>query len=195
MPGSYKTYQITEIHVDENYDCKMVTCPCGDLTDEQKSMFSDKAVKLAELLELRGIMDVEGIMHGDVMKILEIDARFPSQTPAAVMGSTGVNLLAELYSLFCGGWEHKSGTSANELHTVLEHVEVRGAVIKERGESLMAQCTPLKLYQNFFGSDEIITDYNVGDSMMRATIINSAQTITQLQKKRMLTRENLVSQK
>ena len=196
-PGCYRTYQITEIHVDKNYDCRLVTCPCNELTDTQKADFSDTAIKLAELLQLRGIMDVEAILDNGVMKILEIDARLPSQTPTAVYRSTGINFLGELYSLFCGEWTSESGAAKTprELPVAYEHIKVnicpQGNQIIELGEGLITQCGPLSLYENLFETDEVITDYLKGDTIMRCTLINSACTEALLHKKREQTRKLL----
>jgi len=190
-PGSYKTYQITEIHTDENYDCRMVTCPCNELTAAQKSSLSDTAIKIAELLELKGIMDIEAILSGGKMKILEIDARIPSQTPTAVYHSTGINLLEEICAVFCGTWADKQSVAssvATELFTAFEHLEVsfnsKGNTIKKSGERIMTQCAPLSLYGGWLGSDEVITDYQDGNSVMRCTIINTAETDDLLTEKR-----------
>ena len=62
-----------------------------------KDELRDISVKIAELIELKGIMDVEVIDDEGILKVLEIDARIPSQTPTVVYHSTGVNLLEELF--------------------------------------------------------------------------------------------------
>ena len=53
-------------------------------------------LNLAEVLRLHGLMDLEVIQTPEGMRVLEIDARFPSQTPTAVWLSTGVNLAEHL---------------------------------------------------------------------------------------------------
>jgi len=190
-PGSYKTYQITEIHTDENYDCRMVTCPCNELTVAQKAFLSDLAIKVAELLRLKGIMDIEAILSGGKLKILEIDARIPSQTPTAVYYSTGINFLEEIYAVFCGTWANEKSCEANaatELFTAFEHLEVsfssKGNIIKRSGEGIMTQCTPLSLFKNYLGSDEVITDFCDNSHIMRCTMINAAKTDDLLSEKR-----------
>ena len=49
-------------------------------------------------------MDLEVIEHNGIFKVLEIDARIPSQTPTAVLHSSGMNLLEELRDLFSTGY-------------------------------------------------------------------------------------------
>ncbi|WP_370809489.1 hypothetical protein [Bilophila wadsworthia] len=57
-------------------------------------------LNLAEMLRLHGLMDLEVIQTPEGMRVLEIDARFPSQTPTAVWLSTGVNLAEHLAACF-----------------------------------------------------------------------------------------------
>jgi len=182
QPGNYKTYPITEIHVDKNYDCCMVTCPCNELTDEQKASFSDTAIKLAEVLKLKGIMDVEAILLGGEMKVLEIDARIPSQTPTVVYKSSGINLLEELVQnadLKPGAAAHAnaSGHVGLARPASVEHLEVTitpdGNTVQPYGEGIMANCAPLTLYNNSPSTDELITDYKNGDSVACCTLIKT----------------------
>ncbi|MCL2699475.1 MAG: 3-methylornithine--L-lysine ligase PylC [Defluviitaleaceae bacterium] len=190
-PGRYRTYQITEIHVDEDYDCRMVTCPCVELTVAQKASFSEIAVSIAERLQLRGIMDVEAILSDGVMKVLEIDARFPSQTPTAVYHSSGVNLIEELFR------EKRSAVFEN--FAAVEHIEadIQNGTIREIGEGLMSQRRPLRLYKNCLGADEIITDAfdSIVRSTLRFTVINSAETEGLLREKRELVRNMILKTK
>lgn len=89
----------TLVHIDETYDCHMVTplslCP----------EFRKISHALAANLSLRGIMDVEAINSPSGLKILEIDARFPSQTPTVVYHSSGINLIDLLCQAFEDGVE------------------------------------------------------------------------------------------
>jgi len=48
-------------------------------------------------------MDLEVIDHKGELKILEIDARFPSQTPIVAYHGSGINYIEELYDLFTKG--------------------------------------------------------------------------------------------
>ena len=56
---------------------------------------------------------MEVILHRGELKVLEIDARLPSQTPTVVFHSTGVNLVEVLGNSFIRG--------------KLEQVEVKAA--------------------------------------------------------------------
>ena len=91
MPGRYTTPQVTDLSVDGQYDCKRVTAP-SNLAGALISEFEALSLALADALNLNGLMDVEVILYEDNIKVIEIDARLPSQTPTAVYWSTGLNL-------------------------------------------------------------------------------------------------------
>ena len=42
-PGMYRTYLVTQIHMDQRYDCKMVTAPCG-LTRLQEETLTQNGI-------------------------------------------------------------------------------------------------------------------------------------------------------
>ncbi len=186
-PGAYRTYQITEIHMDDVYDCNRVTCPCP-VSRQQKEKFEELAVKIAEAVKLHGIMDLEVIDHNGDFKILEIDARLPSQTPAAVYHSTGVNLLEELVDFFEGRWGEGTGLEAlrsgKERFASYEHYYFDGNRLLSPGEHIMGNPGPLKLYTDFMGCDEVVTDYREGDKTLRGTFINSGKSPEELEEKR-----------
>lgn len=189
-PGNYQTYEITEIHMDEIYDCKKVTAPC-DVTKEQKQGFEEIAVKLAELVNLHGIMDVEVIDDQGRFKVLEIDARIPSQTPTVVYHTSGINFVEELRAVFCD-----VAASAKEYkqkkYCSYEHLLVKDGKFTEHGEHIMGQGGPLRLRANFFGSDEVISDYVREGLPWRGTFINWADTKEELERKRENLRLNLL---
>ena len=179
FPGSYKTFEVTELHVDEHFDCKGVTAPCDphDLPDHRKNELAEIAKTVAQGLGLYGIMDLEAIDHKGKWKVLEIDARMPSQTPTAVYHATGVNLLTELVTLY-GIKQNKAVSKlqdelstlkieednevrAEEIqkYTCYEHVNVKNGNIHFCGEHILSSCGPLNHYHNMLGADEILTDY------------------------------------
>lgn len=98
--GNGKNFTVvkeTQVHIDETYDCNMVTPLPVNLP------FREISYSLAENLPLKGIMDVEAISGPDGLKVIEIDARFPSQTPTVVYHSSGINLIELLFSAFTEG--------------------------------------------------------------------------------------------
>ena len=59
-PGHYDTYHITELFMDEEYDCKRVLSR-PDLKKSLKNRFQTIALQLGKMVQLKGIMDVEVI--------------------------------------------------------------------------------------------------------------------------------------
>ena len=190
-PGNYRTYEITQIHVDDGFDCNLVTVPCDELTDALKQAFLADAVRIAEEMQLTGIMDYEVILHDWQMKMLEIDARLPSQTPAAVLAATGVNELEDLYDLFCsGGFRQEpdsKGWYAAYEHYLCQRAEGEsgeGRRIESLGEHIMTEGGVLTLKEGFCGSDEAQTDYDSKQELFRVTFINRGKTAEELDEKR-----------
>lgn len=179
-PGRYQTYEVTQIHMDAVYDCKRVTAPCS-LPVERRREFEDLAHRLAEILNLRGIMDVEVIDDGKQFRVLEIDARIPSQTPTVVYHSSGINLLEEMVNLFCGGHQEYAGTKKQVSY---EHLLIEDGLIQTGGEHLMTEGGPLALRTDFCGANEALTDYQPGATTFRGTFILMADRQEELEAKR-----------
>ena len=187
-PGDYRTYQITQIHTDAAYDCNRVTCPCN-LGAGLEDSFSGIAVRIAELLRLRGIMDVEVILSGGTLYVLEIDARLPSQTPTAIFHSTGVNFIAELCALFT---KKRPRAEAGAAWCVsFEHIVAQNGALSFPGEHIMAGRPPVRVYGGLLGADEAITDYRFGDHALTGTFITCAATEGELARKRAVLHERL----
>lgn len=189
--GRLKTFQVTELEMDAVYDCKRVICPSG-LSREMEAEFAACAATLAKAVELEGIMDVEVILHEGKLKVLEIDARLPSQTLTAVYQSTGV-IAPEVY-----GTEERQGgsvdryTFAQAQGVIYEHVEVSDGVLRTAGEHIMGSRGPLKLIENFFGADEALTNYRPGSRTWAATLIIRAETRQQAWQKHLQVIDNIV---
>lgn len=165
--GTYHTFQVTELEVDEIYDCKRVLAPAM-LSTEKIGQFEEIAVTIARAMNLNGIMDVEVILHNDKLKVLEIDARLPSQTLIAVYQSTGINVLEVLWSTT---WEQNSLMVPQMQGVIYEHIKVSGNCIEVCGEHIMANVGPLKRHENFFGADEAISNYSENKEEWVATLI------------------------
>lgn len=174
QPGNYRTYTVTEVHVDEGYDCYMITSPVK-LPGSKLERFSEIAVKIAELVGLRGLMDVEVIDDGEDLKVLEIDARLPSQTPIAVLKSSGMNLLEELSDMTLYGEfrkENTAGKGQEKIFAAYEDYEKKDGVISAHGEHIMRDAGPLTFRKNFLGSMETMTDWKDSRSDFRGIFIN-----------------------
>ena len=171
-PGDYTPLQVTRLEMARDFACKRVVAPSG-LPPHLLRRFEEMAVTLAEAVALTGIMDVEAILHEGQLKVLEIDARFPSQTPMAVYHSTGVNMVEGLARMF--------SSSAGRVPTPLPAQPPRGALLEHVrfcrghldvcGEHIMAAAGPLRLERGFFGADEALTNHAPGREAWVATLV------------------------
>jgi pyrrolysine biosynthesis protein PylC len=186
-----RSYVTTEVVLDSNYDCKMVLCEPGILSKEDDEQFAKIGKDVAESINLNALMDVEAILTKKGLRVLEIDARIPSQTPAAIWAATDINLMQELAFTALGketGVKNRNGCSAYE-HFVVEH----GSLIT-CGEKNFGHVEEPRLEERFFGADEAITDYLPGKGVWRATVINSGRTPGDVLEKRKQFIRNLMEE-
>jgi pyrrolysine biosynthesis protein PylC len=181
QPGNYQAIQITDLGMDPDYDCNKVTAPTI-LSKSDTSQFKEMAVKIAQKIKLKGIMDIEVILNQNELKLLEIDARLPSQTPIAVYWSTGVNMVESLADLFVK--KNISPLTFSEHPVLLEHIKVTGNNIAFLGEHIMAQGGPLSLNYNFFGANEAITNFEPYRHEWVATMIFTGTSHDDIRTKR-----------
>ena len=171
-PGSHTPLQVTALEMDRDYDCKRVLAPSG-LPSHLTGRFEETAVALAEAVGLSGIMDAEAILHDGRLKVLEIDARFPSQTPIAVYRSTGINMVERLARVFASldNAGPQPAPPRAPAGTVLEHIRVCHGTLSVCGEHVLAEAGPLHLEKDFLGADEALTNHVPGKEEWVATLI------------------------
>lgn len=189
--SEYRTYAITQIHMDDVYDCCMVTVPC-EIGQQKEREFAEIGEKIAKLLNLKGIMDVEVIDDGRGLKVLEIDARIPSQTPIAVYYSSGNNLFAELADMALYG-EFRHEKKSERKHSAYEHYQIKNGRLCREGEHCMSEAKPLSVRKNFLGSDVVISDFKSEEEPFRAIFVNWAETEAALEAAREKTKQNLLA--
>lgn len=183
--------QATGLEFDAGYDCKRVVAPVGAAYDDGARpdevweqdvpravlpAFDAVTVALAEGLGLQGLMDVEVMVHEGVPKVLEIDARLPSQTPTAVYWSSGLNIADLLYRTVVDGGVPAVERVATRA-CVFEHVHVRDGRLSVLGEHVMGAADPLALVPGFFGAHEALTDYAPGKRSWSATLITLGASV------------------
>jgi pyrrolysine biosynthesis protein PylC len=169
--GGPVAFQVTDLQMDAHYDCKRVLAP-SELPPDRINELKTMSMNIADALDLDGLMDVEAIFHHGTFKVLEIDARFPSQTPITVYWSHGVNMVHALAEctrkrgnqVTCPPFERSQGT-------ILEHIQVSPGKLCVAGEHVIAQSGPLHIQTEFFGADEAITDYMPDKTRWVATLI------------------------
>lgn len=130
--NNFAVVKETQIHIDETYDCHMVTSLPSDPSFRQISH------ALAANLSLKGIMDVEAISSPKGLKVIEIDARFPSQTPTAVYHSSGINLIELLFRAFTDGIEEIRALPKDK-YCIYEHLMLKeNGVLAPVGEQVLS---------------------------------------------------------
>lgn len=155
-PGNYVPLPITELFMDKDYDCCGVSAPAL-LSKEDQQKLRQQILTIAEALNLNGIMDLEVILHEDELKIIEIDARFPSQTPIAVYHATGVNMVELLSELFLEGKVKEPLVKGG--YCLLEHIRVTGANVEILGEHILGEGKNLLMKTDFYGLKSAVTNF------------------------------------
>jgi pyrrolysine biosynthesis protein PylC len=166
---SFAALQSTELFMDDDFDCCRVVAPSG-LAPEAEGEFREISLGIARRLKINGVFDVEIILHDGKCKVLEIDARLPSQTPAAVYHSTGVNLL-ELMCRSAVGGRLPSVEIGREEPVLYQHIYADGRDVAVRGEHVMGMCGPLRRLNDFLGADIALTNWRPGVVPWAATLI------------------------
>jgi pyrrolysine biosynthesis protein PylC len=168
-----KSYVTTEVCLDSNYDCKMVRCNPNILSAEDDALFGKIGKDVAEAMGLAALMDVEAILTPKGLRVLEIDARIPSQTPAAIEAATGINLLEELATTAMG---KPANRKAEEGSAIYRHVVFKDGVLRSSGEKEFGHVSSPRFAPGLFGCENSITDYEPGKKEWRATLISRGRT-------------------
>lgn len=189
IPGYYFPLQVTELHMDSAYNCKRVLAPSG-LDSTLVTEFEQMAIRVAERIQLEGLMDMEVILHDGELKALEIDARLPSQTPTTVFQSTGTNMMKLLGELFLMGKMNINNTNQPQA-TIYEHIKVTNKHIEAMGEHIISRVGALRLFQGLFGADEVITNFRPALDTWVATLIFTGANMEEVLCKKQQTYNNI----
>jgi len=184
--------QVTGLEFDAAYDCRRVVAPVGEAAGQPAAAgpggacawdaavpagvlaaFDAASIRVAEGLGLNGLMDVEVMVGGAEPKLLEIDARLPSQTPTAVYWSSGLNIVELLLRTVLDG-APPAVDRTPRCACVYQHVRASRGMLDVLGEHVMGSSRPLQLVPGFFGADEALTDYARGRDEWAATLIVTA---------------------
>ncbi|MCL2317668.1 MAG: 3-methylornithine--L-lysine ligase PylC, partial [Methanomassiliicoccaceae archaeon] len=176
-----RSFVTTEVVLDHNYDCKMVVCEPNILPKKDEEIFADIGKRTAEAIGIKGLMDVEAIYTKKGLRVLEIDARIPSQTPAAVWAATDINILEEL--AFSSIDKNTGKKNRNEC-SAYEHYIIENGALTTCGEKVFGKIRQPRFEERFFGADEAITDYYPGKDTWRATVITKGKTPSDVLEKR-----------
>lgn len=173
--GRQRALLATGLEFDAGYDCKRVTAPVAAGPQAVASL-NQAGLSIARGLRLQGLTDVEVMLADEEPKVIEIDARLPSQTPTVVYQASGVNIVALLAEAALGG-KLPEGECEARAGVVYQHVLASGGRLEVLGEHVMGAAGPLRLESGFFGSHEALTDFEPGAPRWVATLILREQTL------------------
>lgn len=190
----WQPYQVTQIKVDEGYDCNRVEAGHVISPTLRREMEQLGRV-LGEKLGICGLFDVETILCRGKMHVLEIDARFPSQTPIAVYHATGVNLLEQLYKAVT----HKPLTPYREqgsAYVILSHhlVDTLTGELTSPGEHCMGQFGALTVAKGWHQAHQAILSDTSQPQWVVTTIHTSHRSLAHAEEKLQLTLTQLQTQ-
>ena len=193
LVGRYVALQVTELEMDGDYDCERVLAP-AEIPEPLDRQIKEIALTIAKGLRLKGIMDVEVILdHGGVPRVLEIDARLPSQTPTAVYESTGINMLELLGHIFVGDTLPVIPEIKALRGVIYEHIKVSQDGLEFLGEHIIGEVDSLEIVHDFFGADVSLTNFNLSSFPWVATLITTGESREQAWLKRQQVIENIKS--
>ncbi len=185
--GATVTLAPTWLEFDAGWDCKRVVAPVAQAAKDPAAqgggsdLIDDGALAALDEVSRRlaagvgrtgagaaaglgGVMDVEVMMgHAGVPKVLEIDARLPSQTPACAYHASDVNIVQVLAETFASGAvpaDLAAGPAATAARrgAVYEHVLVADGRVQVLGEHVVGAAGPLRRCEGLWGADVVLTD-------------------------------------
>lgn len=178
-----RSFVTTEVVLDSNYDCKMVRCSPNILSDKEDEEFRSIGEKVAEAIGLDALMDVEAISTPKGLRVLEIDARIPSQTPAAILTATGINILEEMVTGVLGRPANRIPYGNSGLYW---HLHFKDGVLRTTGEKEFSKVGRPLVSSGLFGSDRSISDYVPDAREWHGTFMVSGRTPEEAESRRLM---------
>ena len=177
--GEAAVLQATALEFDADFDCKRVIAPVeldNEVGEATLASFDEAARRLAHGLALTGVMDVEVMVRDGVPRVIEIDARLPSQTPSAVFHSSDLNLISVLVDTVVAGRPPGVSREARRA-AVYEHVLVWDGAVQVTGEHAVGAAGPLRRRDGLFGADVALTDLQDGARRWVAVLMTRAADV------------------
>ncbi len=157
LSGASCPLQITTLEFDQTFGCKRVFVP-SKLSGKIKHEIIEIGNKIVKGLKLIGLTDIQIVALDEVVKVVEINARLPSQTPTVVYHSVGLNMVELLYKLFRERRIPKV-EFGSEKAVIYQHLQISNSDLKVVGEHSLSRASELRLERDFFGVDEAITNF------------------------------------
>lgn len=169
LGGDIEVLVPTTLEFDSDYDCMCVVAP-AEADPRTIAALEDAGRRIAGHMGLQGLMDVEVMVQGLVPKVIEIDARLPSQTPTAVYHACDLNIVALMVEACVGGRLPVLDRSPRRA-AVYQHVRASADGLEVVGEHALANAGPLRLVEGFYGAHMALTDGPALDREWVATIV------------------------
>lgn len=171
--------QVTCLEFDESYGCKRVLAPWP----YESKIINDVVTlgkKLVKKMNLTGLTDVQVVVHDGIVKIIEANARLPSQTPTVVYHSTGINMVKSLVEMFTKNKlpNHQPNI---EKAVIYEHILIKDGKLKVVAEHNLSNAMGMRIEKGFYGTDEALT--NLSHEGGVATLIVSGANLQQAKMK------------
>ncbi len=188
----------TKLKFDEDYDCSQVLA--GKIIKEEKrKKLESLAENCAYELNLRGIMDIEVIDSRKGLKIMEIDARFPSQTPITVYEAADINMVKILAEVFRENpgkiteriYQARRNERSDFRAVIYEQIRVEKDRLEIVGEHVISGSKNLHLCRDFFGAEKALTNYCPGRSNWQAVLIFAGDNMSSVKAKRRITYDTI----
>jgi pyrrolysine biosynthesis protein PylC len=178
--GRCVCFQITELEFDKGYDCKRVLAG-PSIGNHLAEAFYELGERIAIAVHLSGIMDIEVIDSDKGLKVLEIDARLPSQTPSAVYHSTKVNMVTLLAEYWREGKLPADRRVTGEKRAVIyEHFKFEKGVLEICGEHVLKGAQGLQMHIDRFSVNVLIANFGQSPVDWVATAIFVGDTEAQV---------------
>ena len=193
--GAGVGYLVTELEFDAKLDCKRVYAP-SRLSPGLNQKFETICLDIARHLKLNGLMDVEVMAdpEREELFVLEIDARFPSQTPIAVYHASNINLLEEWVKVQ-GRGQPLQPPAARPGCAWLEHWSVSDSRLEVIGETSLLPWSGIRVWPDgeFFGATVALTDYEEGKAAFKSTLVFTGADWATVAEKRQRCLERITS--
>jgi len=169
LGGDIEVLVPTTLEFDAGYDCMRVVA-LAEADPRTIAALEDAGRRIAERMGLQGLMDVEVMVQGLVPKVIEIDARLPSQTPTAVYHACDLNIVSLMVEACIGG-RLPTVDRAPRRAAAYQHVRVSAGGLEVVGEHALATAGPLRLVEGFYGAHVALTDGPARGEDWVATIV------------------------
>jgi pyrrolysine biosynthesis protein PylC len=154
--GDIEVLVPTSLEFGADYDCMRVVAP-AEADPRTIAALHDAGRRIAGHMGLHGLMDLEVMVQGLVPKVIEIDARLPSQTPTAVYHACDLNMVALMVEA-CVGGRLPAVDRTPRRAAVYQHVSASAGGLEVVGEHALATACPLRRVEGFYGAHVALTD-------------------------------------